>query len=210
MYGRLLDVPSSSSELPTVRFRNDDGTNGIAEFEDEIVAHLSDLAAMFALPRSYGQIYGLLFASIRPLSFTDIVGRLDLSKGSVSQRMAPKEGTWLTKGRSPGDAKRYPPTNPPTNGYGRVRFGPKVRPRKTGRSFLSGRVRLGRQEQASRLVAPVVDNCQPALPSRRRGGSQPTGTKDFSSNSHAYDPWSLRALPSPSRGSSASLPGVAG
>ncbi len=39
---------------------------------------------MLALPRSYGQIYGLLFSSIRPLSFTDIVERLGLSKGSVS------------------------------------------------------------------------------------------------------------------------------
>lgn len=39
---------------------------------------------MFALPRSLGQIYGLLFVSARPLSFTHIVERLELSKGSVS------------------------------------------------------------------------------------------------------------------------------
>ena len=61
------------------------GTAGVAELENEIVEHFADLAAMLAQPRSYGQIYGLLFASTQPLSFTDIVERLDLSKGSVSQ-----------------------------------------------------------------------------------------------------------------------------
>ena len=37
------------------------------------------------LPRSLGEIYGLLYASPRPLVFQEIVERLQLSKGSVSQ-----------------------------------------------------------------------------------------------------------------------------
>src|SRR4051812_20709987 len=53
--------------------------------EDELIAHFADLAGAFGFPRSYGQIYGLLYASARPLSFTDIQERLKLSKGSVSQ-----------------------------------------------------------------------------------------------------------------------------
>jgi DNA-binding transcriptional regulator GbsR (MarR family) len=65
--------------------QNGDATNGVTELEYEITDHFADLASMLAQPRSYGQIYGLLFASTRPLSFTDIVERLDLSKGSVSQ-----------------------------------------------------------------------------------------------------------------------------
>lgn len=40
---------------------------------------------MLGLPRSLGQIYGLLFGSARPLSFADIVERLEISKGSASQ-----------------------------------------------------------------------------------------------------------------------------
>jgi DNA-binding transcriptional regulator GbsR (MarR family) len=36
-------------------------------------------------PRSLGEIYGLLYATPRPLSFQDIAERLNLSKGSVSQ-----------------------------------------------------------------------------------------------------------------------------
>lgn len=63
---------------------NGGGADGVVQFENEIVEHFADLAAMLAQPRSYGQIYGLLFASTKPLSFTDIVERLDLSKGSVS------------------------------------------------------------------------------------------------------------------------------
>ena len=37
------------------------------------------------MPRSVGQIYGLLYASPEPLSFSDIVERLEISKGSASQ-----------------------------------------------------------------------------------------------------------------------------
>jgi hypothetical protein len=37
------------------------------------------------IPKSIGQIYGVLYASATPLSFSDIVGRLEISKGSVSQ-----------------------------------------------------------------------------------------------------------------------------
>ncbi len=37
------------------------------------------------IPRSLGEIYGLLFATPQPLAFQDIVDRLKMSKGSVSQ-----------------------------------------------------------------------------------------------------------------------------
>jgi hypothetical protein len=40
---------------------------------------------VFGVPKSVGQIYGLLYASPEPLSFSDIVERLDISKGSASQ-----------------------------------------------------------------------------------------------------------------------------
>lgn len=54
-------------------------------FQSECVEQFAALAQVLGLPRSLGQIYGLLFASARPLSFTDIVERLGASKGSVSQ-----------------------------------------------------------------------------------------------------------------------------
>lgn len=40
------------------------------------------------MPNSVGAIYGLLFASSEALCFADIVARLGMSKGSVSQGLA--------------------------------------------------------------------------------------------------------------------------
>lgn len=54
-------------------------------FQAECVELFASLAQVLGLPRSVGQIYGLLFGSARPLSFTDIVEQLEISKGSASQ-----------------------------------------------------------------------------------------------------------------------------
>ena len=40
------------------------------------------------MPKSIGAIYGLLYASPEPLCFADIVEKLEMSKGSVSQGLA--------------------------------------------------------------------------------------------------------------------------
>ena len=45
----------------------------------------AELVQVLGVPASVGQIYGLLYGSACPLSFTDIAGRLDISKGSISQ-----------------------------------------------------------------------------------------------------------------------------
>lgn len=58
---------------------------GLSALEADLVQIFADLVGVFGLPRSYGEIYGLLFASPRPLSFTDLQAKLDLSKGSISQ-----------------------------------------------------------------------------------------------------------------------------
>lgn len=54
-------------------------------FESECVALFASSVQVFGIPRSVGQIYGILFASAVPLSFSDIVERLAISKGSASQ-----------------------------------------------------------------------------------------------------------------------------
>jgi hypothetical protein len=45
----------------------------------------ADIVSALGIPKSIGQIYGLLYASATPLSFSDIIERLEISKGSVSQ-----------------------------------------------------------------------------------------------------------------------------
>ncbi|HVW20866.1 MAG TPA: MarR family transcriptional regulator [Opitutaceae bacterium] len=56
-----------------------------AEFDRECIEFFGEVVQLFSIPRSLGQIFGLLFASDEPLSFTDIVDQLGISKGSVSQ-----------------------------------------------------------------------------------------------------------------------------
>ena len=54
-------------------------------YESGLVEIFADLAELFGNPKSYGQIYGLLFAHEQPLSMEDIAQRLDISQGSTSQ-----------------------------------------------------------------------------------------------------------------------------
>jgi HTH-type transcriptional regulator, glycine betaine synthesis regulator len=56
-----------------------------ASYESGLVEIFADLAELFGNPKSYGQIYGLLFANEQPLSMEEIAQRLDISQGSISQ-----------------------------------------------------------------------------------------------------------------------------
>lgn len=53
--------------------------------EAQVIAVFVQLAQAMGMQRSLGEIYGLLYATPEPLAFQDIVDRLGLSKGSVSQ-----------------------------------------------------------------------------------------------------------------------------
>jgi DNA-binding transcriptional regulator GbsR (MarR family) len=54
-------------------------------FEYECKAFFAETVQLFGVPKSVGQIYGLLYASPQLLGFTAIVKRLEISKGSASQ-----------------------------------------------------------------------------------------------------------------------------
>ena len=54
-------------------------------FEGECVAFFAEIAQLFRIPKSVGQIYGLLYASPQPLGATAIIECLEISKGSASQ-----------------------------------------------------------------------------------------------------------------------------
>ncbi|MDX1679560.1 MAG: helix-turn-helix domain-containing protein [Akkermansiaceae bacterium] len=55
------------------------------EIEEQVIAIFVDGVKVLGLPRSIGEIYGLLFISPQPLSLDDLVERLGISKGSASQ-----------------------------------------------------------------------------------------------------------------------------
>ena len=51
-------------------------TSGQGEFERECCQLFGEVVEVLGVPYSVGQIYGILFASPRPLNFSDIVERL--------------------------------------------------------------------------------------------------------------------------------------
>jgi DNA-binding transcriptional regulator GbsR (MarR family) len=75
----------------------------------EVVGVFVGLGQAVGLPKSYGEIYGLLFASAQPLDFNEIQSRLGLSKGSVSQglRALREIGAVTVAGDFPGRREGY-------------------------------------------------------------------------------------------------------
>jgi DNA-binding transcriptional regulator GbsR (MarR family) len=53
--------------------------------ETQVIQFFVDGVKVLGLPRSIGEIYGLLFISPEPLALDDLVDRLGISKGSASQ-----------------------------------------------------------------------------------------------------------------------------
>lgn len=57
----------------------------LSEMQGRIISIFSDGARLLGVPKSVGEIYGLLFASREPLSLDDLVLMLGVSKGTGSQ-----------------------------------------------------------------------------------------------------------------------------
>jgi len=80
----------------------------LSELEREMIELFVRMADMLNLPRSVGEIYGLLFSSAQPLCLDDCRRRLEISKGSTSQglRILKSFGAIRTV-YVPGDRKDY-------------------------------------------------------------------------------------------------------
>jgi len=59
--------------------------NPLTRAQEEVISFFCDGVRVLGLPRSIGEIYGLLFISEEPLSLDDLVEKLGISKGSASQ-----------------------------------------------------------------------------------------------------------------------------
>lgn len=60
-------------------------TDSETEIQEKSVEFFVSFVQVFGLPKSIGQIYGLLFIAEEPLSMDDIADSLRISKGSASQ-----------------------------------------------------------------------------------------------------------------------------
>lgn len=63
-----------------------------SQLEEEAIDYFVSFVQILGMPRSIGQIYGLMFVSTAPLAMDDIVERLEISKGSVSQGLTTLKG----------------------------------------------------------------------------------------------------------------------
>ena len=67
--------------------KNDHAATGVtvSALEAEVIGLFVQLSRVIGQPRSFAEIYGLLFISGQPLAMDDLIERLKLSKGSASQ-----------------------------------------------------------------------------------------------------------------------------
>jgi DNA-binding transcriptional regulator GbsR (MarR family) len=80
----------------------------LAPYEEEIIQMVVRLGRMLGMPRSIGEIYGLLFASVKPLSMECIAQRLGLSIGSASQGLKTLKSLGAVRASQiPGDRKEH-------------------------------------------------------------------------------------------------------
>ncbi len=70
----LAGIPSGIERLPP-----------LTPVEQEVIHIFVQTAQVLGLPKSVGEIYGLLFCAMEPLNFDEIMRRLKISKGSTSQ-----------------------------------------------------------------------------------------------------------------------------
>lgn len=57
----------------------------LSELEKEVVDIFVRIAGVLSLPRSVGELYGVLFISPEPMCMDDLILKLKISKGSTSQ-----------------------------------------------------------------------------------------------------------------------------
>jgi HTH-type transcriptional regulator, glycine betaine synthesis regulator len=70
----VVDSPTSKTQ-----------SQNLSPIQQQVVDFFVDGVRVLGLPRSIGEIYGLLFITPNPLSLDDLVEKLDISKGSASQ-----------------------------------------------------------------------------------------------------------------------------
>lgn len=80
----MANLPTSSA-LATAESDASNAGTSLTPFETGVIDIFVRAADVLGIPKSVGEIYGLLFATPRPLAFQDIVSRLRISNGSVSQ-----------------------------------------------------------------------------------------------------------------------------
>ncbi len=80
--------------------------DALDNWENAVIDLFLNAANSFGLPKSYGQIYGLLFCRDQPLAMDEVMKLLQISKGSASQGLrALRQLGAVSRVFEPGDRK---------------------------------------------------------------------------------------------------------
>jgi DNA-binding transcriptional ArsR family regulator len=137
-----MRASATASAPAAVPSGSEAGGASLTAFERGTVEVFVGLARAVGLPRSYGEIYGLLYASAEPLAFGEIQARLGLSKGSVSQGLKALRAVGAVR-----------PAGPAGGPGARDRFGPETELRRLVGGFLHGSLRPQLEDSDRRLAA---------------------------------------------------------
>jgi len=98
-YLKVVDTPVPQSKPDTAQ---------LSSVQQQVVDFFVDGVKVLGLPRSIGEIYGLLFISQEPLSLDDLVSKLGISKGSASQGLRTLRTLGaVTEAEQNGDRRTY-------------------------------------------------------------------------------------------------------
>ncbi len=80
----------------------------LGPIEMEAIEMFINFFRLLGLPKSIGEIYGLLFVSTRPLTMEDLMNRLDISLGAASQGLKALRAVGAVKAvYSPGERRDH-------------------------------------------------------------------------------------------------------
>jgi len=71
--------------VPPVMAAEREAASALQELEVEAIEMFINFLRLIGLPKSVGEIYGLLFVAPRPMAMDDIMDRLEISLGAASQ-----------------------------------------------------------------------------------------------------------------------------
>ena len=80
-------MSSSTGSETIIESSDSDAPAPLSKAQLELITYFASLADLLSLPRSAGQIYGLLFGQPSPVAFDEIVALLEISKGSASSSL---------------------------------------------------------------------------------------------------------------------------
>jgi DNA-binding transcriptional regulator GbsR (MarR family) len=71
--------------VPPVMVADREAASALQDLEVEAIEMFINFLRLIGLPKSVGEIYGLLFVAPQPMAMDDIMDRLDISLGAASQ-----------------------------------------------------------------------------------------------------------------------------